>query len=746
MESMDNSAAELQKEIQALKRKLSLAEQNLKRAKHITQTQNRVESILNESIKKDIKFFKLVLENATNVLLLFDADGRFAYASNTFFPLTGIANFGIIDGQHYHDVLEPLVSKEHLEKFSFAIDSAVTQKTTVAFEGEIDFNHIPSPGFFSIFVTPMIDDEDNIIGIMALFNDITEQKRAEKEIRDRVNLTNTLNEISFEFLLQDDKSFDEKMNAGVSIIAERFGVDSISAWRNYSMPDGLYTSQIYRWDRESGGTVAPRPQLQNVPLARLTEHWESIMDGSLVLNGPVSLMEDPPAAFKIFGVISALLTPLFFNNEYWGFVLFEDLHNERCFENQEVMRSAAFLCANTIHRKEMDDELKKALQRAKDASQAKSNFLANMSHEMRTPMNAIIGMSSIGKAAEDDERKEYCFSKIEDASNHLLGVINDILDMSKIEAGKYDLSPVEFSFEKMLQRVVSVINFRVEEKHQKLTVETDPEIPGYIIGDEQRLAQVITNLLGNSVKFTPEGGSIIVSSRLLDKENDSCTIEVMVKDNGIGINPEHIPHLFDSFRQAESSTSRKFGGTGLGLAISKSIVEMMDGSIDVKSERGNGSEFTFTIKAGIGSGKKRRKQAAEDEYEDFQTDFTGHCIMLAEDVDINREIVLSLLESTHLEIDCVTNGLEALNQFIESPGRYEMIFMDLQMPEMDGYEATRLIRSIDTPEAKNIPIIAMTANVFKEDVDKCLEAGMNGHIGKPLDPVQLFRQLRNHLL
>ena len=533
---------------------------------------------------------------------------------------------------------------------------------------------------------------------------------------------------------------------------------------------------------------------------------------------------------------------------------------------------------NTV--KERTHELELQTEAAQVASKSKSVFLANMSHEIRTPLNAIIGMTTIGMSATDITRMEYCFTKIEDASKHLLGIINDILDMSKIEANRFELSPVEFNFEKMLQRVVNVINFRVDEKQQKFTVHIDDAIPNTLIGDDQRLSQVITNLLGNAVKFTPEEGLIRLSTYFLGEKDGVCTIQIEVTDTGIGLTPEQQSRLFQSFQQAESSTTRKFGGTGLGLSISKNIVEMMGGKIWIESEIDKGSTFAFTIQAkrgmekvygllasgvnlnnvrilvvdddpdillyftqimqkfgtpcdtaesaedalrllerngdyhiyfidwkmpgvdGIELTKKLRQKTSASEkavvvmitaaewntveeeakkagvdkflskplfpsviadmlneclgvdqkqtgtsYQDTTDSiFAGFRILLAEDVEINREIVKALLEPTLLEIDCAENGTEAVRMFSETPAQYNMILMDVQMPEMDGYEATRYIRALDFPEAKTIPIIAMTANVFREDVEKAIEAGMNGHIGKPLDLDQVLEQLRRYLL
>ena len=374
--------------------------------------------------------------------------------------------------------------------------------------------------------------------------------------------------------------------------------------------------------------------------------------------------------------------------------------------------------------------LEEARKLAEQSNLAKSTFLAQMSHEIRTPMNAIIGMTSIGISAAEPERREYCFKKIEDASKHLLGVINDILDMSKIEANKLELSLVLFSFEKLIQRVTNVINFQIDKNEQKLEINIDKNIPEELIGDDQRLAQVITNLLGNAVKFTPEGGLISLNASLLGEEDSFCTIQIEVRDTGIGISPEQQNLLFHPFQQADNVAARKFGGTGLGLAISKRIVELMDGRIWVTSEPGKGSVFAFTVLMKRGAGEI--KEAEESRLRDANGLYKNKRILLVEDIEINREIVIALLEPTLVKIDSAENGVVAVRIFSEAPKKYDLIFMDVQMPVMDGYEATRRIRAMNCPNAKTIPIIAMTANVFREDIEKCLEAGMNNHVGKPL--------------
>jgi signal transduction histidine kinase/PAS domain-containing protein/AmiR/NasT family two-component response regulator len=900
-----------------------------------------------------------------------------------------------------------------------------------------------------------------------------------KTLERREKLINTLNRTATILLAQSNTSFEDTMTAGLKYITDIIGLDRVSVWRNFNVGKALHVSQIYRWDRESGGTTQPSPGMEDLSYAELAPRWEKFFADGGIINSPVRLLPEA-ALLQSFGILSAFITPVYYSDVFWGFVLFEDRHNERYFDDDviETMRSAVYLCTNAIVRAEMEREiadanefnrklidaapagltviddnltiidcneamlkmcgavsrqyyidhfydfsprcqpdglnskdkadefikralegekqilewmhctitgenipsevtllrlkrkgkyivlgfqydlrnikrmtravqeqsklikirleqqellseisrgfissgdsetyvkeaiaklgryhkvsqvlifridyqredaylayhwsvnhtpptkaefdmygfinsgfpnrlpdcatvpviscpdiaaspiksfhallsvdvhaficaplyvegrlwgimsveqcsqerqwtenekgfvsmtastiagvimrgiyntmLNEALRKATVASKAKGEFLSNMSHEMRTPLNAIIGMTAIGKKSEDLNQKDYALDKIDNASKHLLGVINDVLDMSKIEANMLELSPVEFNFEKMLQKTVAVVNFRLDEKKQKFKSHIDPAIPPTLIGDDQRLAQVITNLLGNAIKFTGEGGDITLDARFLEEKDGVCTIQIAVSDTGIGISAEQQEKLFLSFQQAEAGTTRKFGGSGLGLAISKSIVEMMGGTIWIESEPEKGSTFTFTILAKRGAAKKQCLPADPSTEEESPPDinglFAGRRILLVEDVEINREIVHSLLEPTQLQIDCAENGIEAVRMFTESPQKYELIFMDVQMPEMDGYEATRHIRAFEsemqksslefpkeTPKLqserpKSVPIIAMSANVFREDIEKCLSAGMNSHLGKPLDFNEVLEKLRAYLL
>jgi len=510
------------------------------------------------------------------------------------------------------------------------------------------------------------------------------------------------------------------------------------------------------------------------------------------------------------------------------------------------------------------------------SSRAKGEFLSRMSHEIRTPLNALIGMITIAMDTDDFEKIGSCLKKADNVSKYLLGLINDILDMSKIEADKFELSPAEFNFENMLITVADVVSVRSENKHQEFVVNLKKEVPLSLVGDELRLSQVLTNLLSNSVKFTPDHGKIALGIDRISETDDEAILRMEVADNGIGISKEQQKRLFSPFEQADGKIAQKYGGTGLGLAISKRIVEMMGGTIWIESEAEKGSKFIFTVKLkkgrgdpghakkfgkevrllfadgsesmracfagmldyldlagdavlggrealelskkageegrpytvlfvgrnltdmeGIGLAEKIRSAAPEThvvmmvsvrEWNDLEREarragvggflpkpvfpslllnsihnclglgeraerdaknnlfnFTGRTILVAEDNDLNREVLAAILEKTGISIDFAENGSIAVSKFEADPHRYSLIIMDVQMPEMDGLEATRLIRASNAARAGEIPIVAMTANVFREDIEKCLSAGMDNHTGKPIEPEVLYKTIQKYI-
>jgi len=389
---------------------------------------------------------------------------------------------------------------------------------------------------------------------------------------------------------------------------------------------------------------------------------------------------------------------------------------------------------------------------AENASRAKSEFLSHMSHEIRSPLNAVIGMINIANEEDDLDKIKLYLGKADNAAKHVLGVINDILDMSKIEANKLELSFGEFDFGKMMANIVDVTGIRAQEKHQQIIVNMNPNIPSFVISDELRLSQVITNLMTNAIKFTPENGKVALSAEKLEEKDGEITIKIEVADSGIGISPEQQQKLFQAYNQADSSISGKFGGTGLGLVITKRIIELMQGTIWIESELGKGAKFIFTIKVKQGTpasqaaGGTAPPGGAPASIKASDLHLQGYTILAAEDMDFNREVLAKYLEKTGVTIDFAENGKIAIDMFKENPDKYKLIFMDINMPEMNGDEAAKVIRALDMKKAKEIPIIAMTADVFKEDIDKCLAAGMNDHIPKPVAPKTILRKLKQYMI
>ncbi|MDR2478416.1 MAG: response regulator [Treponema sp.] len=384
---------------------------------------------------------------------------------------------------------------------------------------------------------------------------------------------------------------------------------------------------------------------------------------------------------------------------------------------------------------EQQQKLEQAVVEANLANEHKGIFLARMSHEIRTPMNAIIGMTGIVKkklSAKNYSLEEVLanIGQIETSSHHLLGLLNDILDISKIEAGKIELSIEDMDLLKLSQTVASIIQPRCSEKNISFITHFDLPSGMSYKGDALRLRQVLINLLGNAVKFTPECGKVMFDVIWRKSEEGKATLDFSVRDTGIGISETAINSLFKPFQQADNQIAQKYGGTGLGLAISKSIVQMFGGDIVVKSVPGEGSEFCFTLRLP----ECMAEGTEEVHIEDVTGRLKGKRALLVDDVDINRIIANSLLESTGLEIDEADDGSAALSKFSESAiGTYSIIYMDVQMPVMNGYDAAAAIRALDRPDAKTVPIVALTANAFKEDIDKAIASGMNAHLAKPMD-------------
>ncbi len=395
----------------------------------------------------------------------------------------------------------------------------------------------------------------------------------------------------------------------------------------------------------------------------------------------------------------------------------------------------------TIRQKEIA-EIEK--EKAEQSEKFKQQFLANMSHEIRTPMNSVVGLTNLLMKSQIDEQQQKYLHVIKKSSENLLVIINDILDLSKIEAGKMEFEKIPFSVHEFLDTLYHTMVFKSDEKKLMLEKSIDPSVPEVIIGDPVRLNQILINLTGNAIKFT-ESGRVTIHVKELSRQDNTSILEFSITDSGIGIPESQLNKIFESFSQASSDTTRKFGGTGLGLTISKQLIELQNGSIYVQSQVGTGTTFSFKIP--FLTGQPADLQKSDHNPDNVQGEsLKGMRILLVEDNSFNQMVAVDTLNDLipDLRIDVAENGQEALDRL--KADDYDVVLMDIQMPVMDGFEASQRIRS-DFPSPKNqIPVMAMTANVTSDEVEKCFKCGINSHISKPFDPQDLLNKLAKLVL
>ena len=420
------------------------------------------------------------------------------------------------------------------------------------------------------------------------------------------------------------------------------------------------------------------------------------------------------------------------NGQYSGSIVFQDIDQDVLEKKEECkcLEEISAIIQNRLN-----------LERHDLSAKAKSDFLARMSHEIRTPMNGIIGMTEIAlKDGQTEERRIDCLRKIEHSSEYLLGLINDILDMSKIESGKMRLIEEKCNLMEMIQGLRPLLEAKLNENNIQYIADIQLK-NHWFLADSLRLNQVLVNLLGNALKYSKPDGHVWLTVRETEEEKGFSNLYFQVRDDGIGIAPEKQQLIFRQFEQADNSENARKQGTGLGLAISRRIVRMMDSDIKLESEPGKGSSFSFSVKLQPVSGEKTTVTSQPEEIS-----FPGKRILVVEDNELNMEIICTILENYGIETEQAVNGKEAVRRMEESvPGYYDMIFMDIMMPEMDGLEATRTIRNLDREDCKKIPIYAMSANAFDEDVKRSLASGMNGHLSKPVNLQVLEKTLQKVL-
>ena len=455
-------------------------------------------------------------------------------------------------------------------------------------------------------------------------------------------------------------------------------------------------------------------------------------------------------------------TECFLNREYMGTLSgwvrgsFIEVERDENKTLTKVLYAYQVIDAEKRIELEKQQAMRDACAAAERANVAKTAFLSRMTHDIRTPMNGIIGMTTLAISnlnRNNLEKVGECLAKINTSSTHLLGIINEALDMGQIESGKFALNCEEFNFMQMIEDVKDVIEESAKARKHQLDVSCEEIVHTSVYGDDVRLRKALINILGNAIKYTPDGGKISmeVTEKSTNKE-DLCCFEFVIQDNGIGMSKEFLPHLFLPFEREHNDKTSKIQGTGLGMVITKNIIQLMNGDIQVESEPGVGTKFVVTVYMGLQNGVSPARQVSTDKTENIlnyiaSLDYSKKKILLVEDNELNREVATEIIALTNAKIEVAENGKAALNMIVERPAYYyDLIFMDIQMPVMDGYEATRAIRQLTDDYTKEIPIIAMSANAFAEDVIAARQAGMNDHIANPLDLKKLaeaFEQWMN---
>jgi PAS domain S-box-containing protein len=573
------------------------------------------------------------------------------------------------------------------------------------------------------------------IAVAAYIRDLREQKQMLDELQQRDRLLFLVNNIAAILLNSEPDEFETDLFYCMGMMAWSVETDRMYIWKNHINEEGqLCCTQLQEW---SGGAEPQQNNefTTNIPYSENVPEWESILGSNKCINGIVREMSaGSQAQLSPQGILSILVIPVFHNNHFWGFVGFDDCHRERSFTEIEesILRSGCMLITNAFLRNDMSVKVQESLQEAKAASKAKSDFLSNMSHEIRTPMNAVLGMTELLLHEPLDSRQMDYVNDINKSAKSLLSIINDILDMSKIEAGMLELNPINYNFPMLLDNICSMLRCVAEKKNIEFRLETGSNIPELLFGDDIRLRQILTNICGNAVKFT-EKGSVVLK---VATANQSLLFKII--DTGIGIKKEAIADLFTPFTQTDMQKNRNIVGTGLGLSITKAFVEMMGGNVMIESEYGHGTIFTVMIPLVEG-----RKDAGEQKTEKIESLFiTGANILVVDDNEFNLKVAKGLLGLSNVEACTASSGKEAILSIQEND--YDIVFMDHMMPEMDGVETVGFIRKMGK-KYSSLPIIALTANAIKGAREMFLANGFSGFISKPIDVYELNSILKEWL-
>ena len=636
-----------------------------------------------EVTKKAAQYARSLIEASLDPLVTINAEGKITDVNTATEQVTGVSRDSLMGSDFANYFTEP-------EKARVGYQQAFSQGSVTDYP--LAIRHASGKVTDVLYnATVYRDAQGNVLGVFAAARDITERKKAEEVTKEAAQYARSLIEASLDPLVT--------INVEGKITDVNTAMEKVTG----NSRNNLIGSQFAEHFTDPG---------------KAQEGYRLVFSQGFVIDYELSITN-----------ISREVTEVIFNGS-----LYRDIHGN-------VL--GVFAAARDITiRNQIEKELRQSKKAAEAANVAKSVFLANMSHELRTPMNGVMGMIDLVLMRATDPKQIDWLKKSKDSAKYLLEVINDILDLSKIEADRMTLEQKDFSLSQTIDSVISMQGSGVAVKGLSLSREIDPTLPDVLRGDALRVKQILINFTGNAIKFS-ERGKITVRAKALEKESTSVLLRIEVTDQGIGISPEDQKRLFHAFTQVDDSMTRKWGGTGLGLIISKRMALLMGGDAGVESAVGVGSTFWFTARLAI-----KEVPAVAAEHAMISSDATtlkeryfAHRILVVDDEPINREVVQMQLDALDFIVDTAEDGAEAVAK--ASAGLYAAIFMDMQMPKLNGLDATRQIRQI--PEYKHVPIIAMTANVFDEDKAQCLAAGMDGFLSKPFTPNELFGTLLRSL-
>lgn len=581
---------------------------------------------------------------------------------------------------------------------------------------------------------------------IALFHtDISDLKETQVELRRHEQLLHAINQVSALLMSSTPAGFDWIMRISLEALAKVIDADRATIW--IPEPNGRLTPVFEWYERE--WSTEQMPDAQRMPRV---PHWYAKLAGGRTVDILAASAPEPERGHMAArGAKSVLTVPIMMNGSMWGILGFEHCRSAIILHESErsILQNAGLLIAASIVRNDMANDLRSAHTAALQNAEAKSAFLANISHEIRTPMNAIMGMTAIARSALDDREKvSNCLDQIEAAGRRMMTLLSDLIDMSRLESKTMTVEEAPFSMRELVYGVVVMHQIKMEERGQRIYTKIDSAVRDALIGDAQRIGQVLSALVSNALKFSPDGETIRIEVRLVENWATSTRVMFIVQDNGVGISDEERERLFEAFGRGAST--QYVSGLGLGLSLARSIVELMGGRMTVNSALGQGSRFSFDLT--LRNAPDDALPATDDADDDIpldvdyhiEYDFSGKTIMVVDDVEINREIVDALMGDTGAETVHAANGRECVDLFMADPKRWDLIFMDVNMPVMDGLEATRAIRASGAERCDTVPIVAITANSFAEDVDRCIAAGMNDHIAKPVDPSVMMEKARTH--